>query len=277
MDKKYIFRYRFFTISGEAAGAVLNSRAKAACITGETAMQSIGFMADTLKNIHTLFLDRITRRYRLKEAALKHPFPERPLRALGIIKIDGTVYASDKFLRVMVLTTNFMVSSRCSRSIFIGPRPELFLPIFSSETILMGAKRAFLVDIHPTVRGERWDALGIEERLLDIKGRYRELFAEPLTLKGKINDIMSKAHCYVQVPPERDALALGLFNEYLDIFLGLVDRAAPVAVEERKRAAADFENYHQTVINHDPAVKLYSILFGKQGGIERVNDLFFAR
>jgi len=234
-------------------------------------------MADVLTNIHTLFLDRITSRYQLKEAALKHPFPERPLRALGIIRIDGKVYESDKFLRVMVLTTNFMVSSRCSRSIFIGARPELFLPIFSSETILMGAKRAFLVDIHPTVRVERWEELGVEKRMLDIKARYGELFSQPLTLKGKINDIMSKAHCYLQVPLERDALALGLFNEYLDIFLELIDRTAPVAAEERKKAAADFENYHQTIINHDPAVKLYSLLFGKQGGIERVNDLFFAR
>ena len=234
-------------------------------------------MAEELKDIHTLFLDRITSRYCLREMALKHPFPERPLRALGIIKIDGKVYESDKFLRVMVLTTNFMASSRCSRSIFLGPRPEFYLPIFSSETILMGAKRAFLVDIHPTVRSERWDGLRVEERLLDIKGRYQELFAAPLTLKGKINDIMSKAHCYVQVPPERDALALGLFNEYLDIFLELVDQAAPATEEERKKAATDFENYHQTVINHDPAVKLYSVLFGKQGGLERVNDLFFAR
>jgi len=234
-------------------------------------------MAEELKDIHNLFLDRITSRYRLREMALKHPFPERPLRALGIIKIDGKVYESDKFLRVMVLTTNFMASSRCSRSIFLGPRPEFYLPIFSSETILMGAKRAFLVDIHPTVRSERWDGLRVEERLLEIKSRYRELFAQPLTLKGKINDIMSKAHCYVQVPPELDSRALALFNEYLDIFLELVDQAAPVPEEERKNAETDFENYHQTILNHDPAVKLYSVLFGKQGGLERVNDLFFAR
>ena len=234
-------------------------------------------MAEELKDIHIRFLDRVNSRYRLEEVSLKHPFPERPLRTLGIIKMDGKVYASDKFMRVMFITSNFMVASRCSRSIFLGPRPEFYLPIFSSETILMGAKRAFLVDIHPTVRSERWDALKVEERMLEVKGRYQELFAQPLTLKGGINDIMSKAHCYVQVPPERDAMALGLFNEYLDIFLELVDRAAPAAEEDRKKAAADFENYNQTVINHDPAVKLYSVLFGKQGAIERVNDLFFAR
>lgn len=234
-------------------------------------------MAEQLQEIHNQFREKITARYNLIKVDLKHPFPERPLRALGIIKIDGNVYESDKFMRVMILTTNFIVSSRCSRSIFLGPRPDLHLPIFSSETILMGSKRAFLVDIHSTVCKERWEALNIERKMFDIRSRYTELLSEPLALKGKINDIMSKAHCYVTVPPERDGMALSLFYEYLDLFLDLVDNAEPVADNLRKRAAEDFENYHQTVINHDPAVKLYSILFGKQGGPERVNDIFFAR
>jgi hypothetical protein len=141
----------------------------------------------------------------------------------------------------------------------------------------MGAKRAFLVDIHPTVRQERWSALQVEERMIAIRSRYPELTAKPLTLKGRINDIMSKAHCYVEVPPELDGQALSLFNEYLDLFLALVDAAAPVAAEDQTKAREDFEAYHQTVINHDPAVKLYSVLFGRTGGIERVNDLFFAK
>ena len=68
-----------------------------------------------------------------------------------------------------------------------------------------------------------------------------------------------------------------LFNEYLDVFLELVDAAAPLSTEDAKKANEDFDIYHQTVINHDPAVKLYSILFGKTGALERVNDLFFAK
>jgi hypothetical protein len=88
---------------------------------------------------------------------------------------------------------------------------------------------------------------------------------------------MSKAHCYVEVPPELDGQAVSLFNEYLDLFLALVDAATPVAAEDQTKAREDFEAYHQTVINHDPAVKLYSVLFGRTGGIERVNDLFFAK
>jgi len=153
-------------------------------------------MTDQLKDIHLQFRNTIAGRYALKPVSLKHPFPERPLRALGIIKIDGSVHETEKLMRVMVLTTQFLTGSRCSRSIFLGPRPELHLPLLSSETILMGAKRAFLVDIHTTVRQERWSALNIEDRLLAIRSRYPQLLAKPLTLKGKINDIMSKAHCY---------------------------------------------------------------------------------
>jgi hypothetical protein len=234
-------------------------------------------MTNQLRDIHVQFRNTIAGRYPLKPVSLKHPFPERPLRALGIIKIDGSVHETEKLMRVMVLTTNVMTSSRCSRSIFLGPRPELHLPIFSSETILMGSKRAFLVDIHTTVRQERWSALNIEDRLLAIRSRYPQLLAKPLTLKGKINDIMSKAHCYVEVPPELDGQALSLFNEYLHLFLELVDAAVPVPAGNQKKALEDFEAYHQTVMNHDPAVKLYSVLFGKTRGVERVNDLFFAR
>ena len=248
-----------------------------ACAQVQTVLQGKHAMAEELKNIHLGFRDTISSRYRLETVPLKHPFPERPLRALGLIKIDGTVHETEKLMRVMVLTTNVIASSRCSRSIFLGPRPELYLPIFSSETILMGSKRAFLVDIHPTVRQERWSALNIEEGLLAIRSRYPELLTKPLTLKGTINDIMSKAHCYVEVPPELDGQALSLFNAYLHLFLALVDAAVPVPPDEQQKARDDFEAYHQTVINHDPAVKLYSVLFGRPGGIERVNDLFFAK
>jgi phycoerythrobilin:ferredoxin oxidoreductase len=180
-------------------------------------------------------------------------------------------------MRIMVIMTNVMASSRCTRSIFLGPRPELYLPIFSSETILMGSKRAFLVDIHPTVRPERWDELNIEQRLLDIRSKYEELLTQPLTMKGRINDIMSRAYLYVEVPPHLEGKALAIFDEYLEVFIELVDNAATVPEDRQKRAFDDFENYHQIVMNHDPAVKLYSMLFGKRGGAERVNDLFFAR
>lgn len=234
-------------------------------------------MAEELRNIHSLFLEKIQKRFSLRQVRMKHPLPERPARLLGLIQMDGSLFESEAFMRVMVLTSRVAFSSRCTRSIFLGPRPGLYLPIFSSETILMGSKRAFLVDIHTTVRPERWAGLGIEPRMLEIRSRYAGLVAEPMPLAGKINDIMSPAFIYVRVPPERDHMALSFFNEYLDLYLDMVAGAAPVAGDERLKSAEDFERYHDTVINHDPAVKLYGRLFGERGALERVNDIFFAR
>jgi hypothetical protein len=234
-------------------------------------------MANELHDIHRLFLDKMHMRFRLRPVSLKHPFPEHPVRALGIMKIDGEVYESDAFMRIMVLTTRLASSSRCSRSIYLCPRQELYMPVFSSETILMGSKRAFLVDIHTTVGPERWGHLGVEQRLLAIRSRYGDLCARPRAMKGRINDIMSPAHLYADVAPALDSMALGLFFEYLDAFFDMVDHAVPAAGQELRNAEEDFEAYHATIINHDPAVKLYCMLFGKTGGVERVNDLFFAR
>lgn len=234
-------------------------------------------MAEALIDIHRLFLRKLLERHKLRPVALKHQFPERPLRALGLLKIDGAVYESDAFLRVMALTTKFPGSSRCTRSLFLGPRPERYLPIFSSETILMGAKRAFLVDIHTTIRPERWHSLRVEPRMMEIKNRYPDLCAQPLAMRGRINDIMSPAHLYVRVPPERDGCAIELFTAYLDLYLDLVEHTPPCAAEKIPEAVEDFERYRDTVMNHDPAVKLYSLLFGKKGGTERVDALFFAR
>lgn len=228
-----------------------------------------------LSLIHQLFLQKLLDRYQLQPVSLRHPFPEYPIRALGILKIDGMVYSSDRFLRVMTITTKFLFSSRCTRSIFLGPRPHLYLPSFSSETILMGSKRAFLVDIHTTVRQKRWQELCIEEKMLEIKSRYPGFCSRSLTLPGRINEIMSKGCIYVQVPPESDDQALEIFNEYLNLYLDLVDTVQP-STKVNACAEEDARWYHNLILQHDPAVKLYSMLFGKKGGTDRVNDLFFA-
>ena len=48
-------------------------------------------MAD-LMDIHSRAQAEMRKRYELKPVSLKHPFPERPLRALGLMKIDGEVF-----------------------------------------------------------------------------------------------------------------------------------------------------------------------------------------
>ncbi|MDX1779246.1 MAG: hypothetical protein R3339_10225, partial [Thermodesulfobacteriota bacterium] len=66
------------------------------------------------------------------------------------------------------------------------------------------------------------------------------------------------------------------FHEYLDVYLALVQQTRPLTGEVLERARGDYEKYTNTVIDHDPAAKIYRMLFGKKGGVERVKELFFA-
>ena len=52
-------------------------------------------------NVHDATLAELHRRYRLGRVDLKHPFPERPWRLLGLLKFDGEAYCSMRFLRRM--------------------------------------------------------------------------------------------------------------------------------------------------------------------------------
>jgi len=99
-----------------------------------------------LEDIHRIVLEKLQKRFSLTAVNLKHPMPEWPLRTLGMVKIEGKVFSSDEFLRVLIMNTT-IAFVRGVRTIFLGPCTELDLPIFSTEAILMGKKRMFFLDI----------------------------------------------------------------------------------------------------------------------------------
>ena len=50
-----------------------------------------------LEDIHSITLNKLQKQFSLSPAELKYPLPEWPLRALGLVKIDGQVFSSDEF------------------------------------------------------------------------------------------------------------------------------------------------------------------------------------
>ena len=56
-----------------------------------------------LMHIHEYARESLRKYFKLAPVTLKHPFPERPLRALGLMKIDGEVFQSEKLLRVVFI------------------------------------------------------------------------------------------------------------------------------------------------------------------------------
>ena len=228
-----------------------------------------------LDDIHTITLEKLQKRFSLTAADLKYPMPERPLRTLGLVKIDGKVFHSNEFLRILIMNIN-LAFVRGVRTIFLGPRTELDLPVFSSESILMGKKRMFFLDVQRRGGYDCHDDSKLYNRLIAIKGNYPELFTEPLSMGREIEKTFSKAVCYVKISKNQDEQAIQLFHEYLDAFLDVVKQAKPLTGDVLEQARRDYNLYTNTVIDHDPAAKVYKILFGKKGGVERVKELFFA-
>jgi hypothetical protein len=228
-----------------------------------------------LDDIHLIAFEKLQKQFSLDPVTLKHPLPERSMRALGLVKIDGKVLSSDKFLRVLILKVA-VAFFREVRTIFLGPKTELDLPVFSSETILMGKNRMIFLDVQRRGGYGHHDDTELYDRLLAIKEKYPDLLAQPMKMGREIDKTFSKAACYVKISRDQDEQALNLFHEYLDVYLSLVQQTRPLTGEVLEQARRDYETYTNTVIDHDPAAKIYRILFGKKGGVERVKELFFA-
>lgn len=230
----------------------------------------------TLKDIHPIALEELRKRFSLQPVSLKHPFPERPARTLGLIKCDGDVFSSDKFSRLVLMRLNLPVYLSV-RSIFLRPRMELDLPVFSCETVLTGKKRMFLVDIHRTGENTGHDDSALFDRLIKIRDRYPDLLKNSKSMKGEIQSVFSKAACQVTIREDLDEQALGIFRDYLGVFSDMVEKSTPLSGEALEKAKHAFEGYLKTVVDHDPGIKGYKMLFGKEDGVTRALDIFFDR
>ena len=229
----------------------------------------------SLMDIHSIVQEELRKRYMLEPVKLKHPFPERPVRALGLMNINGEVFRTDKLLRVVFIRPDLPVYFSV-RSMFIRPRVELDLPVFAGEIMRTGKKRMVLVDIHRTGKTHHDDSALFGE-MLKVQARYPELIKYTKRRQDKIQEVFSKAACQVVIPEEMEDQAVRLWKEYLNLFCDMVDRAKPVAGEDLKKTQEVFEDYLKTLVDHDPGVGIWKVLFGAKGGVERSMDMHFGR
>jgi hypothetical protein len=228
-----------------------------------------------LENILDYAHEKLSKRFLFSDVDLRYPLPERPMRLVGLLKIDGRVLSSDALSRVLLISSSIF-SLRGSRSIFLSPKVELDLPIFSTEVILLGKKRGFLVDVQRRGGYDHHDDTELYGKLIAIRNAYPDLLEEGLTLKGEIQQTMSPASIYAKISKDQDQRAFDLHNAYLDVFLDLVESTVPVTGEALDKAQEDFHDFMNIVMEHDPGVKIYKTFFGEEGGKERALDMFFA-
>ncbi len=230
----------------------------------------------TLLDIHELAAAELTNHFSLSPVALKHPFPERPVRTLGLIKMDGEVYTSEKLLRVVCLRITLPVFFKVF-STFIRPKLEYDLPVLSCEVVCMGGKRMFILDVH--YAGSR-DASQQDELFFDNLYAIKQTFPDLLEhqtkkMTGNLQGVFSKAMCQVNITRDLDERALQMFRQYLDAYAQLVGATEPLTGDTLDGVRKQFEAYLETIIEHDPGVKGNKIFFGEKGGVERALDIFY--
>jgi hypothetical protein len=229
---------------------------------------------ESLKDIHNIAFAELKKKFCINHVPLKYPFPERPIRALGLLKADGEVFKSDKFSRIVFLKLKLPVyMSVCST--FYRPRIEYDLPVFICETVFTGNKRLFIVDIHRAGEGGEHNDSELFDRLVKIRNSYPSLLERTIKPKGKIQSVFSKAACQVKISASFDVEALDLFRSYMNVFFEIVENAVPLTGETLEQSKRLYESYLKTVVDHDPGVKGYKMLFGEKKGIERSMDIFF--
>jgi hypothetical protein len=231
---------------------------------------------ESLREIHTIALPELKKKFFLDPVLLKYPFPERPLRILGLVKTDGNVFSSKEFSRVLFLKIDFPVYLAV-RSIFLRPRIELDLPVLDCEIVIMGKKRIFLVDINKTGINTGYDNSALFDRLIKIKERYPALLEKARKPRREMQGVLSRAACLVKISENEEEQALSIFREYLGVFSEMVEKATPLSEDALNQAKQAFEGYLETLVDHDPGFKGYKMLFGKEGGEARALNLFFDR
>ncbi|MCP4713860.1 MAG: hypothetical protein GY868_01990, partial [Deltaproteobacteria bacterium] len=144
---------------------------------------------DNLKAIDSFTHAKLKDSFALQQAVLERPFPLRPLRMLGMLCFDGYAYCSELFVRALIMKSSFLGRGGCS--IFLCPRAEYHLPVFTTEVFFLGKKIVFLVDVQQDFVGGSHRNAGFFEELSAIRSRYADLLAEPRIPKGKIAELFS--------------------------------------------------------------------------------------
>ncbi len=231
-------------------------------------------MNDLMK-IHSIAKEELNKRFSLDPVNLKHPFPERPIRALGLMKIDGEVFSSEKILRIVFIRPQLPFYFAV-RSMFIRPRVEFDMPVFAAEVMKTGSKIMLLTDIHRTGKTHHDDS-ELFDKMMSIRDRYPDLTKYTKVQNDKIQEVFSPGVFQVVIPEELQEQAVNVYMEYLLLFCDLIENSEPLSGNDLTRTQNAFEDYLEQIIDHDPGLKVWKILFGEKGGIERSLDMHYGR
>ena len=169
----------------------------------------------------------------------------RPMCILGLIRMDGEVYSTDKLLRITCLYISAPVFMKVF-STYLCARVQYDFPSFLCEVVYMGKNIMLIVDVHRTAPvAELERDKPFYDTLMDIRARYSDLLAFPLEAKGSLasfTGLDSRAACRLKITGAHEARGLEMVKEYLDTYAEYVNRSSALEGDSLATARRNFES-----------------------------------
>jgi len=229
-----------------------------------------------LKEVHKEIAMGLKKHFPLDQVELSYPLPVRPWRMLGLVKMDGEVFSTDKIMRAVLFRIKFPVFLNVY-STFIRSKIEYDLPALLCEVVFVGKKIILVLDVHRTGDVAELDQdKPLFDKLSEIKSRYDDLMAFKMEPKGSLGEIVSsRAMCRLKIGAAQEARVAELIKEYINAFGEAVVSSSRLSGEALESARKDFDSYLETVVEHDPGIKGNKIFFGKKEGVKRALEMFY--
>ncbi len=140
-------------------------------------------------------------------------------RMLGLVRMDGEVFSTDKIMRTVFFRIKFPVFLNVYTT-FIRSRIEYDLPALICEVVFVGKKIILVLDVHRTGEiAELEQDKPLFDKLSEIKSRYDDLLAFEMEARGSLAEIVaSRAMCRLKIGADQENRAVELIKEYIDAF-----------------------------------------------------------
>ena len=229
-----------------------------------------------LSQIHSEIAAGLEKHFPLDRVQLSYPLPVRPRRMLGLVRMDGEVYATEKLMRAVCFRIRFPLFLNIYTT-FIRSRIEYDLPAFICEVVGIGPKIILILDVHRTGdSAELPQDKDLFDKLCDIRRGYSDLLAFAMEARGDLAKIVaSRAMCRLKIGAAQELRAAELIREYVDVYAAAVTGAQKLSGEALVQAQKDFAAYLETVVENDPGVKGNKIFFGREEGVKRALEMFY--
>lgn len=205
----------------------------------------------------------LSQRFHLKICPVKEEYRTlKPLKALGLFKVAGTLLRGDRFDWVNLSNSTMGVFMKL-HTFFFRPDPAYNLPMLSIDVIFMGAKRIFVIEIIDPAKIPDETLSAHYEHMRSLKPSFEKLEDMPVTRWYK--DVVMDFSIHAKSNSNSDELLFETYKKYLDAYFDMVKDAGPVSAEQSNEVSRSTEWYVETLISKGgPAVDMLARLMGKE-------------